>query len=370
MADQIDFKFQMLNARTRKERKIMRGSFNGEQIVLGPTTIPIFAVNRAVARFNSMVISVAQRGGTSANVLLTIRSANREQLVQKINQIASVMQATRRKEALDDAGRGDLFRTEICPHCQAMVDLSGFAETPQFHCAFCDAIVTPAEPIPGEQFYHKCGKCLLYSRPQVFTIFYFYFLVFIYGYRSRHVFMCRPCLRKEAWKMVVGNAPFVLGFPFAVIRLAQAYRDGTKPGAAFSGLNRANALVSAVKYKKAAQHYERMEAADPQVAGIWFNHGTALLRDGKTAEAAGVFGHALAVCANYPDAFQGLAECYRTMRADQELASLAAQWNVAGRAIQDAAVARAVAAQADVSGQDAGSAEDTAAPALPAANGS
>ena len=71
----------------------------------------------------------------------------------------------------------------------------------------------------------------LYARPREFTIMYFDFLLVVYGYRYRKVCRRDTCMRPEAWKMLLGNAPFVLGVPVALGQLWRVYT-----GKGFAGL--------------------------------------------------------------------------------------------------------------------------------------
>src|SRR5207237_10268570 len=102
-----------------------------------------------------------------------------------------------------------------------VVDLTGFAETPQLYCPFCERIVSADDQ--GEMpnlDYKLCDRCGFYSKPIRYTAT--YLILNVMSWRQHY--SCHVCMRRETWKMLVANLlPPFIGFAFAVVQAVRSY---------------------------------------------------------------------------------------------------------------------------------------------------
>jgi len=240
--------------------------------------------------------------------------------------------AKQHREDLQKRGLGHTYRDAVCPECSATVILSDMPESPQLYCQFCDTLVTTdptAEPIAKESEFKICEECGMYSRPRKFTIFYFYFLLVIYGWWSDTTWRCPACMRGEAWKMLFGNLIFLLGVPVAITQLIRSY-GGDKVLGKFKGLDTGNLKARKGNVNGALQHYETIMERVPYAAGIKYNLATALLGTGEQEKAAQVYELALDDCSNYAPAYHQLRALYEQLGRKAELAELDRIWSSGG----------------------------------------
>ena len=328
MAESIRFKFQFVNENGDQTGFLSKkGSFDGEDIALAKQTIPITAVGMAHLRSSRLILLVAGEDGKPAMLVIAITGGNAKSLHSAINAIASERHARRHLEKLQEKGRAHEFRIEACPHCQSTIDLSGFPESPQAYCMFCNTVATLDGRAPvDERKCHQCDQCELYAQPKQFTIFYFYFLIVVIGWRYQQKQMCNTCMRSEAWKMLFGNLLFILGVPMAITQLVRAYFGGSALSQAYAGLDKANALLKRGKYDRAAEAYDQIAERLGVAAGVRLNHGMAMIPLKRYEDAALQFELALTDCANYMPAAEALAGCYQALERPEDLELLKAQF--------------------------------------------
>ncbi|MGI9455411.1 MAG: tetratricopeptide repeat protein, partial [Aeoliella sp.] len=238
--------------------------------------------------------------------------------------------AKRHREELNAEGRGGEYRDATCPHCDAVVDLTGFPASPQVSCEFCHSLshIDPLEGRPKDDSkYRLCDECGMFSKPRKFTIFYFYFLLVFWGFQQRTTWRCPGCMRGDAWKMLFGNLLFVIGVPVAIVQLIRAY-GGTDVGGTYPGLDSANLKARAGKFKAAVADYQKILEIQPVAAGVKYNIAHAFLQREDWQGASQMLGYALHDCANYQPAANALAACYENLGEEEKLVALKEQWNV------------------------------------------
>jgi hypothetical protein len=312
-----------------------KGSFDGETLVLGDTRIPVAAIGVVDYRSRYMILSVMTGQAQPATLAFSLTSGSPEKLKQALGRARSAAWAQLHKKDLEEKGLGHTYREVQCPHCQAIIDLTGQEPTPQVSCEFCHAIATVGDdltgdaagrPRHGERHYRICDECGMYSRPRQFTIFYFYFLLVVYGFHTKSTWRCPACMRPEAWKMLFGNLLFVLGVPVALVQLFRSY-GGSDLGGLYSGLDGANLKARRGNLQGAIDGYKTILEKQPIAAGLKYNIGLAFLHKNETAEAAKMFEICLADCANYRPAVAALARCYQALGETDKLAELKRQWS-------------------------------------------
>lgn len=309
----MKFKFYFVNDEGQNDSFLAKkGSLEGDILTLDDTTIPIAAIVEVDVRGQYLVLSVMTEGDQPLN--LTVSTGKAKRLKAELGHLRSAVWATTHREQLESKGLGHTFRQEACPACGAVLDLTGMEATPQVSCDFCHTISNlPATTMQAEgtdvqieQGYRLCDECGMYSRPRKFTIFYFYFLFFVYGWSSRSTWRCPGCMRGEAWKMLFGNMIFVLGVPTALIQLFRSY-GGTDVGGLFPGLDRANLRTNQGDLSGAIRSYQEILDRRPVAAGVKFNIGLAFFKQQRHEDAAKMFEFALVDCANYQPAAAALA---------------------------------------------------------------
>lgn len=325
----LAFKFHWLDDKGNQvglRRKT--GRFDGETLQLDETAIPVGSIVELFVRENKIVLSAAVGDGDVTALFMPATAAVAQSLKKAIDIVRSRVWAEQHREELAARNCGQTFRSAECPHCGAVSVLTGMPATPQVYCQFCQTLSTTgasAEPVAGEQHFRLCEQCGMYSKPRKFTVFYFYFLLVVYGFSSRSTWRCPGCMRGEAWKMLFGNLVFVLGVPVAMVQLFRSYgfTDFSGP---FPGLDRANLLARKGDFTRALHQYREILMRVPNCAGLKYNLGLALLTQGNKQQAADAFALSLADCANYVPAYQFLKGLYAELGETQKLEALEAQW--------------------------------------------
>jgi hypothetical protein len=330
----MEFKFHWLDDKgnaTSVFRK--KGNFDGETLWLEDSEIPASGILSSEIRENSMAISYAtvDESNPVGVVLIQLSSnAEAERLKKALDTTRSRVWAETHREELTKSGQGHRFRSEVCPACHATLILSDMPESPQLYCHFCDTLSRTGpdeEPIPQEKELRICEECGMYTRPQKFTIFYFYFLLVVYGWWSKPTWRCPPCMRGDAWKMLFGNLLFIIGVPVALVQLFRSY-GGSSVGGLYKGLDSGNIAARNGNLAKAVESYRSILGQVPTSAGIKYNLGIALLAQGNKEKAAASFEKALEDCSNYVPAYHHLKILYEQTGETQKLQKLEQMWSM------------------------------------------
>jgi hypothetical protein len=327
--ESLRFKFKWLDGQGNEAGFLSKkGSFDGQTLVLDDVQLPGSCLTTVENRGKRFVVAAVNVEGQTHQALFSITSGSPEKLKAALSLCRSRTWAEAHREALVEQGQAQKFRSAICPHCQATIDLTGMPPSPQVYCPFCHTLGTmdaPEGPIKAEAQYRLCDECGMYSKPRKFTIFYFYFLLVFYGFYQQETWRCPACMRPEAWKMLFGNLLFVIGVPVALVQLFRSY-GGTDIGSLFAGLDSANLKARQGNLAGAIEGYRRILTEHPAAAGIKYNIGLAALSKNDWAGAAEIFEHALHDCANYQPAAAALAGCYERLGKTEKLNELQKQW--------------------------------------------
>ncbi|MCO6045888.1 tetratricopeptide repeat protein [Aeoliella sp. ICT_H6.2] len=329
--ENYQFKFKWLNDQGQPQGFYSKkGHFDGETLVLDTVDLPSAAILDVDYRERTVILSVVGENSEPVHLLFNVTSGSADRLKLMLGRARSRAWARRHKEELASEGRSSEYRDVTCPHCHAVIDLSGFAKTPQVSCEFCHTVSDDQSesfdaPAKGEKKYRLCDECGMFSKPRRFTIFYFYFLLVVYGFSHRQTWRCPGCMRSEAWKMLLGNAIFVLGVPVAIAQLFRAY-GGTDVGGKYPGLDSANIKARNGKFQQAIDDYRKILDKQPVAAGVKYNIAMAFLHREDWEGAARMFQYSLTDCANYRPSARGLAACYEHLGETEKLAALKKQW--------------------------------------------
>jgi hypothetical protein len=340
MSDRVKFAFKRLNDKGREIGAFSsKGVLESDQLTLGKLRVPLSDVVQVQQGVGKLLLVVLDGQRNPVANIVHLRGANDERLFTALNRACSGQWAEKRREALAAQGKAGIFRAAPCGCCQATIDLSGHPASEQVYCPYCESLSPAAGPAaPEDRGYRLCEQCTLFAKPTVFTTFYFYFLIAVYGFRWKQARMCNTCMRSEAWKMLAFNAPFILGLAVAIPQLVRAYAGGSALSKTYAGLDRANALSKKRKTEAAVNEYTLIETRLGRCAGVRLNHGLTLLNAGRVEDAAGQFMGALEDCANYEPAARMLALCYQKLGMTQELKALEDEWK---QGVEPAATAAA-----------------------------
>ena len=328
--DPLRFKFQWIDDNgnaTGFFRK--RGSFDGETLLLDDVEIPAGVITQAEVRDTRMIFAVLTESGEPAVLAVNLTQRAAQNLKLEIDISRSATWAEFHKQRLEKKGRLAEFRDEECPQCGATLVLTDMPETPQLYCQFCNSLSTidaMHDPPAGEHHLKICDECDRFSKPRKFTVFYFVFLVVVYYVSHRSTWRCPACMRGDAWKMLFGNLPFLIGVPVAMVQLARSY-GGSVTGGAYHGLDAANLKARRGDLMGALEGYRAILDRVPHSAGVKYNLGRALLDQGETARAAATLELALDDCSNYVPAYPLLVSCYEQLGEDDKLAALKQMWD-------------------------------------------
>lgn len=334
----LEFKFHWVDEQGNAQGFLAKkGQLDNETLALDDTKIPVPAILEVEVRSDYLIFSVMTNEPEPGHLI--IKTGKTKQLKAELGRLRSAAWAAAHREQLESEGQGHTFREVTCPSCAAVIDVTNMEKTPQISCGFCHTIstidVTDAgedpQPATIERGFQICDECGMYSKPRQFTIFYFYFLLVIYGYRYHTTWRCPGCMRGEAWKMLFGNLIFVLGVPVALVQLFRSY-GGTDVGGLHSGLDGANLLARKGELERAVGSYRTILNQRPINAGVKYNIGLALLSQERHGDAARIFESALADCSNYQPAAIMLAACYDQLGETDKLQELKRLWGASDEA--------------------------------------
>ncbi|MFO0950375.1 MAG: hypothetical protein U0835_04345 [Isosphaeraceae bacterium] len=235
-----------------------------------------------ITRHNRLGMSVLGAEGKATTVWIAVRSGPRggsataQGLARELGRAFSSHWASVRLESLRTEGREAEFRVRPCPHCGASLDLTGFPETPQVYCRYCDSISTSGPSAPtGEEKFHRCDGCGYYSVPKVFSSTVVVFALAVVVWWSNRRYYCRSCMKREAWKTFFKNLPTLVGAPFALVQLARSYLGGAARTWPLAGLDAANRAGASGKLERAERTYQEILTRVPHAAGVHYNRAKA-----------------------------------------------------------------------------------------------
>ncbi|QEG20481.1 tetratricopeptide repeat protein [Mariniblastus fucicola] len=306
----------------------LSGSFDGKNLTLDEDIYPVQSI-LAVSTDENVLSLVIDHEDEYLNFAIAVKGSDAVAIKRAIDNSRSDLQAAEEHKLLVAQGQGESFRKQVCPHCQATISLSRFADTPQCYCDYCQTLFTIRDRSSHreleaatldqelEKKYRMCDECGMYSYPRQFTIFYFIFLVYFIHWTSSKTVRCPGCMRWEAWKMLVGNLFGLLGLPVAVVQLFRSYRGRIEKGP-LKGLDDANILANRGKIDRALDRYDALMDNLPINAGIKYNIGSGLLTKGDVPHAEAMFLLSLEDCSNFAPSLSGLLFCYQSLGKDVE----------------------------------------------------
>jgi hypothetical protein len=328
----ITFKFRFVNASGQETGFLAsKGKLDEEALVLDKTVLPLGCIYQVVHRYNRLAVVYASDNGPATLTIVPGGGLDRT-LKQSIDRLCSYRWAENRQQQLIQEGHGAAFRTAKCRLCTAVVDLTGFRETAQFYCPFCEKILSSDYQMElNMDHYRRCDRCGYYSFPTRFTAV--YIILNVVSWREHH--SCHVCMRRECWKMLLGNLlpPFV-GTVFAIGHTIRAYAAGDWD-ARFPELVRANAFAHKGRVEQAEALYQAMLERLPAQAGLRYNLALAFARAGQWAPCLQAAQAALEDCSNYQAAANLVCQALQQLQRGDEATQFSQSW---GRPGSDSAI--------------------------------
>lgn len=321
------FKFQWLDANGQPTGLLAtKGSVTDHELDLGDRTIPLGALLRATVRADRIIVSYVTSAGGRADLVMAM-SDSPMPLRTILNVAASANWEQHRRSE-----RGAGARFIGCPACEARIDLTGFPDTPQVWCAYCEKVVArDGVPDVHEASLLECDGCGLLGQPVSYLSFVIWFVIVAYGWNSRRYWRCRACMRREALAMLGKNLIFVIGVPFALALMVRSHFKGKWIEGRFAGLIDATAAAIAGKTDDAVARVAAIEERLGGDAELAYARGLILEASratdaGTLGEIADAYRSCLERCSNYRPAYERLVVVLRRLKQPDELAQLRTLW--------------------------------------------
>lgn len=332
-ADPLTFKFRYMEGGSVAGGMLpLTGSFDGKTLTLAEETWPVKSIVATHLHERALTIAIEHEDDWRS-LVIAVSGEQPETVKRAIDGGRSNFEVALEQTRLIELGQGASFRSEPCPHCEASISLSRFADTPQCYCPYCETLFAIREPHRShdldsktlaqdlETKYRLCDECQMYSYPKKFRVFYFVFLFYYMHFSSEKTVRCPACMRWEAWKMFFANIFGLLGLPVAISALIHCYRGRVEKGP-LKGLDDANLLANRGKIDRALDRYDLLMDNLPISAGIKFNIASGLMKQGDVPHAETMFLLSLEDCANYEPSLEGLHECYESQGKTEKLKEL------------------------------------------------
>jgi hypothetical protein len=317
-----------------------RGEVRANSVLLDRREVLVPNIVGTAIRGNELVISVMTPHGRddvqiavasceSRGAIFTSAASNAACVKEAIDGSCSRARFEQRRQELAGAEPDSELRSETCPHCHALVDLSGFPPSPQVFCPYCGRIGTLGRPVPirEERWLRICGTCHYFGFPERVTLHRFAtFWPVAFMFEKETATLCGSCMRTEAWINLRGNLLSVVGIPISAVELLLAHSGGSRRHKPFAELDRANEAATNEKPERAEVLYERLLDRIGPSAPLHYNR--AKLRadhedwSGAVTEAVA----ALADCSNFRPPLDIACTSFARSGRVQEAESLCARY--------------------------------------------
>ncbi len=324
MTEAITFKFKFLNSEGHEDSFLAKkGALSPEGLVLGDESLPIEALGKASLHSKKYILLALNSSDEAVSIGLAVTKGRAADLVRAMNALSSARLAKHYREAVQESGEGGVFRFARCPYCRATINLSELPHSDQTACGYCDRLFSPEnKAVAAEADFCLCEHCGYYGRVQARTMFYFYFLLVIWGFQSDELTACSVCAQKKNGWMVLANLLFIIGLPNALYQWGRCLRAIEFDRSAFGGLEKANQLAEKGKVDEAVVYYDRLTRHLGLAGGVHYNKGRALLLHQRAEEAVPALEQALSECSNYFPSLQLLLDAYEQCGRHEQLAGL------------------------------------------------
>jgi hypothetical protein len=303
----LDFKFRYVQNRQATGLFARNGSVSESAISLDGESIPFKNILETSSRDSRFVVALTSGTPLGAKtrqylqnnryVAIDVSKIKADELKKHVDHFGSAIWAESHRQQLANEGKEHLFSTLVCPRCQATIDLSDLERTAYVYCFYCGSVVNhQLKVVSDSNTYNVCDECHMYDRVRGYTVFYFYFLLVVYGYSINRRFVCDTCATRIAQRALLTNLIFVLGIPSAIYMWIKA-QTGREPY--FQDLAKANKLARSGKYQEADEIYDKLFSLYPDHPGLLMNKGLGHLHGKDSNGDVALLTRALKACANY-----------------------------------------------------------------------
>ncbi len=300
------------------------GHFDGQTLWLDAAMLPIEQIRKTQRRHDRLIVHLdptSYAGLMVDSLAFSVCDGAIDALHSSLNELVSARRVAERREMMKSRRELDSCRSEECPHCRSTLDLTGFEETPQIYCDFCDTVYTADGSGPDDEAeFSLCDRSRLYARSRVF-------IESFVPWRRRRVHACNAAFAPTARRMLLCSLPLLVGVPIALHQLGRVLLGGEARSRGFRGLSRANADALSGRTDRAIAGYRELAQTLGPAAGVRYNEGLAAAKAEYFAEAVLAFEAALEDCANYRPAAELLALSLQRIGDQQGLEDLAARWH-------------------------------------------
>jgi hypothetical protein len=318
------FKFRFVQGGQAKGLRTKAASASSDALVLDGEPIRYEDIVDTTSQDKRLILALAstvqlgqktakacQEGGVLA---LEVQGVQARDLERTIDRRASALAAQRHKREMAAAGEESRYRVMTCPHCGATIDLSDFERTRYVYCRYCESILDQGGSIVSAgDAYRVCNECQMFGRVRGYTVFYFYFLLVVYGFSYSGRYLCDTCAVRTAQRALLLNLIFLLGIPSSIYMWVKAL-TGHEPE--MKELPKANALARKGKAKEAEAIYMRLLQRLPEHPGLLANQGIGYLNAGDS-QGVECLKRSLRACSNYQPAMQLLLRLQRMAEASK-----------------------------------------------------
>jgi hypothetical protein len=293
MESQTKFKFRYVSKGQATGIRSKPGTLDDNGMFLAEDFIEYTDIKDTIVRDNRLVLALDGR----EPFVIEVYGIKARELEKAIDRISSARQVELAKTELELKGEGHTFRSAECPVCHATINLSGFDKSSYVYCRFCESLLNwDAQLVNSGDAYRVCDECGMFDRVKGYTEFYFYFLLVVYGFRSRRRHVCDSCAHKLFLKTFFINLIFILGvIPSLVLKFKSMAGRATD----FAGLPRANKLASGGKFEQADREYTTILQKHPEHPGILFNQAMGHLKGGDAGQGIDLLKRSMKSCSNY-----------------------------------------------------------------------
>jgi len=316
------FKFRYVQNKQGTGFMSKKGSVTDTDITLDGEAIPYRNIVETSSRDNRFVLALAagtqlgpkntKRIQNNHYLVIEVAKVKADQLKKHVDHFGSAIWAEAHRQRLASEGKENIYNTLVCPQCKATVDLSGFDRTAYVYCPYCGSIVNyNLKVVSNSDTYSICDECQMYDRVRGYTVFYFYFLLVVYGWSVKRRFVCDTCATNIAQRALLTNLIFLLGVPSSIYMWIRA-QSGREPY--FQDLAKANKLARKGKFKEADEIYDRLFSLYPDHPGLTMNKGLGHLHGKDGSGGMNFLTRSLRACANY---FPSIQLIQRIQKASQ-----------------------------------------------------
>jgi hypothetical protein len=289
-----------------------RGEVRALSVLLDRREILIQNIVGTAISGNELVISVmtphgqddvhiAVASGRLRGANFSSGAANAAGVKKTVDGLCSRARFEQRRQLLPGSAQDSELRSEECPHCNALVDLSGFPPSPQVLCACCGTIGTLGRPAPllDEEWLRICNTCHYFSFSERISLHRFATFPFVLMVETETATLCGSCARTEAWINLRGNLLSLVGIPISAVELLLARFGGSYRHKRFAELDSANEAATNDKPERADVLYERLLDRIGPSAPLHYNRAKLRAANEDWSGAVTEAVAALADCSNF-----------------------------------------------------------------------